>query len=203
MELTNESRPHPELVVIGASWGGLDAVSRLLALLPPALDCPLALVQHRGPQASELARLLGRHTAWPVREVDDKAPVAPGTVHVAPPGYHLLVQPDGFALSTEAPVRFSRPSIDVLFESAADTYGSRLVGVVLTGANDDGARGLARIGRVGGVTMVQDPATATRRDMPLAALTLVVPDVLADLDGLATALAAVCGTTPEPAEEAR
>jgi two-component system chemotaxis response regulator CheB len=200
MELTNDSRPRPQLVVIGASWGGLDAIGRLLASLPATLGCPLAIVQHRGPQVSELARLLGRHTSWPVREAEDKAPVTPGTVHVAPPGYHLLVQPDGFALSTEAPVRFSRPSIDVLFESAADTYGSRLVGVVLTGANDDAARGLARIHRAGGLTMVQDPDDAVRADMPRAALRLTTPHVVAPIEGLADALAEVCGVAPEPAE---
>jgi two-component system, chemotaxis family, protein-glutamate methylesterase/glutaminase len=194
MELNHDPRPGPELVVIGASWGGLEAVGRLLDLLPATLACPLALVQHRGPQVSQLARLLAQHTSWPVCEADDKQSIVPATVYLAPPGYHLLVQSGGFALSTEAPVRYSRPSIDVLFDSAADAYGPRLVGVLLTGANDDGARGLARIHAGGGLTMVQDPATAARPDMPAAALARMTPDLVAPVDGIAARLVEVCGT---------
>jgi two-component system chemotaxis response regulator CheB len=200
MELNHDPRPSPELVVLGASWGGLATVARLLEALPPSLPCAMALVQHLGPGASELARLLARHTTWPVREADDKERITPGRLYVAPPDYHLLVQVNGFALSTDAPLRHSRPSIDVLFESAADAFGARLAGVLLTGANDDGARGLARIQARGGVTIVQDPATATRPDMPRAALATITPDLVAPLEGIAAHLVELCGgTRAEPA----
>jgi two-component system chemotaxis response regulator CheB len=192
MELTPATRQEPELVVIGASWGGLDAVGHLLARLTPPLSCPMALVLHRSPRQSDLAALLARRTSLPVREADDKEAIAPGHIYVAPPGYHLLVQSGGFALSTEAPVRHSRPSIDVLFDSAADAYGPRLIGVLLTGANDDGARGLARIQARGGTTLVQDPTTAARDHMPRAALEHLSPDLVAPLDELAVALSDLC-----------
>jgi two-component system chemotaxis response regulator CheB len=192
MELNTDARPGPELVVIGASWGGLEAVGRLLDRLPASLDCAMALVQHRGPGISALAHLLATHTSWPVGEAEDKEVISPGKLYLAPPGYHLMVQSGGFALSTEAPLRYSRPSIDVLFDSAADAYGPRLVGVLLTGANDDGARGLARIQACGGVTLVQDPATATRPDMPRSALAIMTPDLVAPLEGIAARLTEVC-----------
>jgi two-component system chemotaxis response regulator CheB len=188
----------PRLVVIGASWGGLDAVAGLLDALPGPLAVPMVLVQHRGAQASELARLLGRHTVGPVCEADDKEAISPGRLYVAPPDYHLLVERGRFALSTEAPVRFSRPSIDVLFESAADSYGAAVVGVLLTGANDDGARGLAHIRARGGLVLVQDPATAARSDMPRAAIARLAPDLVAPLPDLSAALVELCGVQPAP-----
>ena len=187
----------PALAVIGTSWGGLLAVADLLDRLPAALACPIALVQHRGAHPSELAKLLARHTDWPVREADDKDTLDPGTLYVAPADYHLLVDRTGFALSTEAPVRFSRPSIDVLFHSAADAFGSRLVGVLLTGANEDGAAGLAHIQERGGYTLVQDPDTAARADMPQAALSRMTPDVVGSLAVLADHLTARCGLLGE------
>jgi two-component system chemotaxis response regulator CheB len=196
MELKHDSHLCPELVVFGASWGGLAAMGRLLELLPRSTRCGMALVQHRGPQASELASLLGRHTSWRVREADDKERICPGTLYVAPAGYHLMVDADSFALSTDAPLRYSRPSIDVLFESAADAFGSRLAAVLLTGANDDGSRGLARVKAQGGLTIVQDPETAARDDMPRAALALMTPDLVAPLDAIAAHLAELCGGEP-------
>jgi two-component system chemotaxis response regulator CheB len=200
MELNHDTRPRPELVVIGTSWGGLDAVGRLLDLLPASLPCAMVLVQHRGPKSSALAQLLGRHTSWPVADADDKETISFGKLYLAPPDYHLMIQSGGFALSTEAPLRYSRPSIDVLFESAAEAYGPRLAGVLLTGANDDGARGLARIQALGGLTLVQEPATATRSDMPRAALALMTPDLVAPLDGIAARLVEACGAGPTPPE---
>jgi two-component system chemotaxis response regulator CheB len=161
------------VVVIGSSWGGLEAMSALLEDLPDETETAVVLVQHRMDRPSELARLLGQHTGWPVCEAEDKEGIAPRHVYLAPPGYHLLVDGDRFALSTEGPVRNSRPSIDVLMESMAESFGPRLIAVVLTGANDDGARGLAEVVRRGGTAIVQDPETAERRTMPAAALDAV------------------------------
>lgn len=186
------------IVAIGCSWGGLEALSAVLEGIPDELPAAVVIVQHRMHRPSELANLLANHISWPVCEAEDKEGVGPRRVHLAPPGYHLLVDGDRFALSTEAPVRNSRPSVDVLFESVAEAYGPRVIGVVLTGANDDGARGLARIVDAGGLAIIQDPATAERRAMPQAAIdagidALVVP--LADLG--ATISRAVCDRTNE------
>jgi two-component system chemotaxis response regulator CheB len=149
-------------------------------------------VQHRAPAPSQLASLLARHTKWRVREIDDKDPIAPATLYVAPPGYHLYVERGRFDLSTEAPVRWSRPSIDVTFASAADAFAEDLVGVVLTGANADGAEGLARIDHRGGIALVQDPATAAQPTMPRAAIAAVPDAVVLDLDGIAAHLTGLC-----------
>jgi two-component system, chemotaxis family, protein-glutamate methylesterase/glutaminase len=164
-----------ELVVIGASWGGLRAVGELLAGLPEKLELAFAVAQHRGPDARRggLEELLQVHTAYPVREVSDKEPIEPGHVYLAPPDYHLLVDGDEFSLTVDEPVRFSRPSIDVFFESVADRFGPEAVGVVLTGANDDGAQGLRQIATRGGLAIVQDPRTAESPIMPRAALRAV------------------------------
>jgi two-component system chemotaxis response regulator CheB len=162
------------LVVVGASWGGLAALSRLVADVPADLAVPMAIVQHRSKESDcVLAQLLQDRSELRVREVDDKEPIVPGHVYVAPPDYHMLVdlvadQPF-FSLSVDPPVRYSRPSIDVTFMSAADAFGPRAVGVVLTGANEDGAAGLRRITDRGGHAIVQDPETAEIRTMPLAA----------------------------------
>jgi two-component system chemotaxis response regulator CheB len=161
------------VVVIGCSWGGLEAMSAILEGLPDETPAAVIIVQHRMDRPSELQTLLANHTSWPVCEADDKEGISPRRVYLAPPGYHTLVDGDRFALSTEAPVRNSRPSIDVLMESIASSFGPRAIGVVLTGANDDGARGLAEIVRHGGAAIVQDPETAQRRAMPEAALTRV------------------------------
>lgn len=192
MELSDDPRPVPELVAIGASWGGLDAIGQLLERLRHPLPYALALVQHRHANAADPSHLLARHTSLTVHEADDKDPVTPGTLHLAPPGYHLMVDGRTFALSTDAPVHHSRPSIDVLFESAADSYGPALVGVLLTGANHDGARGLRRVQQRGGVTVVQEPDTAERPAMPRAALAIMTPDLVAPIDGIADHLMSLC-----------
>lgn len=169
------------VVGVGCSWGGLDAVSTILSALPDDLEAAIVVVQHRMPGHSDLAGLLGDHTAWPVCEAEDKEGLSPGRVFLAPPGYHLLMDGDRFALSTEGAVQFSRPSIDVFFESVASSHGSRVLGVVLTGANADGAAGLAEIVRAGGAALVQDPATAVKREMPTAAHRAVPDAVVAPL----------------------
>lgn len=165
-----------ELVVIGTSWGGLHALRRVLGGLPANFDLPIVVVQHRHRDSDHLlVSLLQDNTALKVNEIEDKTALEPGGVYVAPAEYHVLVEVGQLQLSTEEPVRFSRPSIDVMFESAADAYGSRTIGVIMTGANDDGARGLRRIADRGGAAIIEDPATAESAIMPTAALKLV-PD---------------------------
>lgn len=161
-----------EVVVVGCSWGGLAALQALLAPLPRSFRAAVAIAQHRGAESADgmMAALLGIQTTLPVEEAEDKLEIMPGRVYLAPPDYHLLVEPGSVALSVDPPLNFSRPSIDVLLHSAADAYGRRVAGVVLTGSNADGALGLAQIAARGGTAIVQDPQTAERREMPDAAL---------------------------------
>jgi len=186
-----------DLVVVGCSWGGLAAASRLLALLPPEFCVPMVILQHRNEMPSPLSDLLARHTQRRVTEPDDKEELRPGQIYVAPPGYHLLLDKTRFSLATEAPVRYSRPSVDVLFESAASAFGDRLAAVVLTGANEDGAAGLARVAAAGGLTLVQDPETAERSTMPAAALAAVPDAQVGDIAALARILVAAAGHPQE------
>ena len=163
-----------DLVVVGTSWGGLSALRTLVAGLPPTFRMAVALVQHRHKESDHLLRtLLQERTSLEVCEVEDKMPLEHGRIYVAPPDYHTLVEPGHFSLSTEAPVRFSRPSIDVTFSSAADSYGHRTVGIVLTGANADGSEGLRRISDRGGMAIIQDPEGAESAMMPAAAVKAV------------------------------
>lgn len=162
------------LVVIGASQGGVQAVTELLRHLPADFTTPIAVTLHRERSSdSFLASALGRGVAFTVLEATDKAPLAPRHVFVAPADYHLLIERGHCALSTEPPVRFSRPSIDLLFESAADAYGPALTAIVLTGANDDGARGAVAVVQRHGCVLVQSPDTADTPVMPRAALAAV------------------------------
>jgi len=180
--------------VIGTSWGGLDAVSRLLDGLDDAVRQPIVVVQHRSPASEDgaLAHLLGHHTRRVVCDADDKTELEPYHVYLGPPDYHVLVEDGHIALSTDAPVQYARPSVDVLFESAADEYGERAIGIVLTGANDDGARGLARIKDCGGVAIVQDPSSSERRAMPDAAIAATAADAILPLDEIPKFLYGVC-----------
>lgn len=162
----------PAAVVIGASAGAVEALTALLPGLPADYPLPLAVVVHLPPdRESVLAELFASRCALKVKEAEDKELLNPGTVYFAPPNYHLQVEPDArLSLSSDEAVLYSRPSIDVLFETAADACGRSLAGVILTGANSDGANGLARIGAAGGIALVQDPATAVSGTMPQAAL---------------------------------
>lgn len=160
-------------VVIGGSAGSVASLLAIVKELPPAYRPAIFIAVHIPPDAkkSVLVDILQSHCQLAVSEAQDKEPVREGAVYVAPANYHLLVEASGsLALSVDDPVLFSRPSIDVLFESAADAYGSELVGVVLSGANHDGARGLGAIQKAGGMVMVEDPAAAYAPVMPLAAL---------------------------------
>ena len=163
----------PELIVIGTSLGGLNALTAILGDLPASLPVPMAVVQHRGVEPdSALASLLARRTKLRVMDAEDKMPLEPRSVYLAPPDYHLLVESRGvLALSTDPHVRSARPSIDVLFESAALVYGRSLVGVGLTGASIDGTDGLRAITARGGTAVIEDPQTAECSTMPSAALT--------------------------------
>ncbi len=182
------------IVAVGASWGGVHAIGVVLRGLPGDLPVPIVVAQHRGEEhPTRLAETLGRGAAIPVHEATDKEAPEPGHAYLAPPGYHLLVERGSLSLSTDGEVRFSRPSIDVLFESVADAYGPDAVGVILTGASDDGAAGLAHIRRRGGVTIVQEPATAERRTMPDAALAGGQPHRVLGLEEIAPFLVKVCG----------
>jgi two-component system, chemotaxis family, protein-glutamate methylesterase/glutaminase len=163
-----------EAIVIGGSAGALDALGAILPAFPAGFGVPIAVVLHLPPtKASHLVEVLAAKCALEVSEPDDKEPLAPGHVYVAPPNYHLLIeQRRVFSLSVDGLVHFSRPSIDVLFESAAEAYGPGLVGVLLTGANEDGAQGLASIKKAKGATIVQSPDTAPVPTMPRAGLHL-------------------------------
>lgn len=181
-----------EIVVIGTSWGGLRALKDLIGALPESYGIPLVIVQHRHRDSENiLAGLLQECTPLAVCEAEDKQPLLPGHIFVAPPDYHLLVEHGSLELSTEAPVRYSRPSIDVTFSSAADAYGDRAVGVVLTGANADGAQGLARIVARRGLAFVQDPAEAASPTMPTAAMKAVPAARVMGLRDIAAALGAL------------
>src|SRR4051794_15303747 len=165
----------PDVIVIGGSAGALEALLAIIPALPDALLAPIVIVIHLPTgQPNLVPELLARSTRRPVLEIEDKMPLQSNTVYVAPPNYHVLIERGRtLALSVDEPVQFSRPSIDVLFESAADSCGARASGVLLSGANDDGARGLARIAQAGGRVVIQDPATAAHPVMPAAAVRLI------------------------------
>ncbi len=182
-----------DLVAVGASWGGLDASCRLLSSIPVPTPVPLVLVLHRArtSDAAMLATVLRRCCGQRAVEAEDKSPLEPGVVLVAPPDYHLLVEDGVVSLSTEAPVNFSRPSIDVAFDSAAQEYTTGLVAVLLTGTGRDGADGIRAVKRRGGRTLVQDPASAERGDMPGSALATGAVDDIGTPEELGAMLSAM------------
>jgi two-component system chemotaxis response regulator CheB len=171
----------------------MHAVGRLLATFPPDCGLPLAVALHRSVDSTSrvLVDYLQRRSALPVEEAEDKAAIEPGHVYVAPPDYHLLVEPGSFALSVDAPVRQSRPSIDVLFESAADAYGDEVIAIVLTGANSDGAAGIRRVKEEGGATFAQDLSTAERTEMPGAAIATGAVDQVLTIEHIGAAVVAL------------
>ena len=162
-----------ELVVIGVSAGGLNALCELFGALPRDYAQAVVVIQHRSKESDQLCEVLADCSTIPVQEVTDKEPIVPGRVYLAPADYHLLIEADHLALDVDAPEMYSRPSIDVAFESAALSFGDRLIGIVMTGANHDGSRGLREIADRGGVAIVQDPETAEVKKMPRAALEAV------------------------------
>ncbi|WP_205509643.1 chemotaxis protein CheB [Longitalea arenae] len=161
-----------DAIVIGASAGGLYAMIEILRDLPAGFPLPIIVVQHRSKdERALLEEVLQQKSKIRIKQADEKELIEPGTVYFAPPDYHLLIEGDGsFSLSFDAPVNFSRPSIDVLFETAAEVYKEGLLGIILTGANKDGARGIQKISQAGGTTIAQLPETADYPAMPRAAI---------------------------------
>ena len=161
-----------EAIVIGGSAGGLDALLSIVPALPEQVSCPLVIVLHLPPaQPNLVPEILSRVCARAVHEAEDKMPLRNQTIYVAAPNYHLLIERNrSLSLSIDEPVHHSRPAIDVLFESAADAYGPAVAGLVLSGANQDGAEGLCQIRQAGGVAIVQAPATASSPMMPETAI---------------------------------
>ena len=182
-------------IVIGASAGGVEALGVLLPALPAQCRASVLIVVHMPRQRPSLLKdLFTARCALLIREAQDKQPLEPGTVYFAPPDYHLMVEPneDGnpsVALSVDEPVLFSRPSIDVLFESAAECWGRQLMGIILTGANSDGVRGLAAVSQAGGITVVQDPQEAVADTLPAGAVRTGLAQHVLPLPGIAALLA--------------
>ncbi|QEI08299.1 chemotaxis protein CheB [Pigmentiphaga aceris] len=186
-----------DAIVIGASTGGIDALGMLLPALPAALPASVMVVVHIPPQRdSLLPSLFQGKCALPVTEAESREPIRLGHVYFAPPDYHLMVESDRtWALSHDALVHYSRPSIDVLFETAAWSYGPRLLGILLTGANEDGARGMQAIAQAGGTTWAQSPDTALASVMPQSAIALGSVEHVLSLSQMASRLRNLCDTT--------
>lgn len=187
----------PELIVIGCSLGGMDALRTILTNLTRDFCVPIVVAQHRHRRSNEeLPAYFRRQTDLKVVDAEDKQWIAPGHVYLAPADYHLFIERNGvrgeLSLSVDDAVRFSRPSIDVLFESAAEAYGDRLIAIVLTGANEDGARGAARIKAFGGIVIAQDPSTAEAPAMPRSTIERVLVDQILRLEEIAPFLVEVC-----------
>ena len=185
-----------QLIAIGTSLGGMQALNTVLSVLPADFGIPIAVVQHRYRHSGELLpAIFGKNARLRVCDAEDRMPVIPGRVYIAPADYHLLVERGQFHVSVEPPVAYSRPSIDVLFESAADAYGDGGIAVVLTGSNSDGAHGVVRVKQRGGFVVVQDPATAEAPEMPRAAMDTGRADRVLPLDRIGTYLIDLCRTT--------
>lgn len=184
-----------EAVVMGASAGGLEALRFILGSLPDDFPLPIIIVQHRHPNSDDyLITCLNERCRLRVKEADEKGKIEGGIVYIAPPNYHLLIEEDRtFSLSVSAHVNYARPSVDVLFETASDTYGAKLIGVILTGANNDGSLGLKEVKEHGGRVIVQDPETAEAASMPKAALKATEVDDILSLDEIASFLCKLCG----------
>jgi two-component system chemotaxis response regulator CheB len=181
------------IVAVGTSLGGFEALKSVLGGLPADFPAAVAVVQHRSGDDSEgLVRLLTPHVALPMVEVEDKDEIAGGYIYLSPPNYHLVVERGYFALSADPPVMSARPSIDVLFESAADSFGGGVVGVLLTGMSRDGTAGLGKIKERGGFAVVQDPATAEGQTMPESAIASVAVDKVLPLAEIAPCLVELC-----------
>ena len=182
-----------DLIAVGCSLGGMHALQEILGGLPPTFCVPIVVVQHRHKASNEgLPAFFRRRTGLKVVDADDKQWIKPAHVYLAPADYHLLVAKGELNLSVDDAVRFSRPSIDVLFESAADAYGKRLLGLVLTGSNADGALGAVRIKSRGGTVIVQDPVSAEAPVMPQATIDAVQVDRILPLDQIASFLSDKC-----------
>lgn len=178
-----KSKKTYEVILMGASAGGLDALSKILPVLPAGFPLPILIVQHISPHSDNyLSAHLNRMSGIEVKEAEEKETLRAGVAYIAPPNYHLLLEENNtLSLSTDEKVNYSRPSIDVLFESAAYAKGGNIIAVILTGANHDGSEGAKLIKNKGGYIIVEDPTTAHVPVMPDAVLKLITPDLVADL----------------------
>ncbi|HYR87399.1 MAG TPA: chemotaxis protein CheB [Terriglobia bacterium] len=182
-----------QIITIGTSLGGFHALKTLLGVLPQDFPLPVAVVQHRSFEESDIfATLLASHLQLPVLEVEDKQRIEGGRIYICPANYHLLVERSQFALSTDAPVLYARPAIDVLFESAADSFADGVVGILLTGMSRDGSAGLRKIKEKGGYTVVQDPSTAEGRTMPQSAISSMLVDRVLPIDQIGPFVLQLC-----------
>jgi len=181
--------------VIGTSAGGIEALKEILGNIKPPLRVPLIIVQHLSPRyESYLPSIIEHIIGIPTKEVDEKELIKVNRIYIAPPNYHILIEKDfSFSLTTEARVSYARPSIDILFETAADAYKDTLIGVLLTGANHDGAMGLDMIHKTGGYTIVQQPSSAYAKEMPEAAIKMFHPDEVLDLKAIGIRLNQLIG----------
>jgi two-component system chemotaxis response regulator CheB len=175
-----------EAIVIGVSSGGMNAMKVIFSLLPKNFNTPVIIVQHIGKQSNnKWIELINNTSNICIKEADEKEKITQGIAYVAPPNYHLLIEKTKtFSLTVDERVNFARPSIDVLFESAAEAFKSKLIGVILTGSNTDGTKGLKRIKECGGVTIVQDPSTAESDYMPASAIAAMQVDYILPLEGI-------------------
>src|ERR1035437_7782857 len=169
-----------EAIVIGVSSGGMNVMKIMFSLLPKNFNTPIIIVQHISPRSdNQWIKLLNEKSNLPIKEADEKEKIEKGNVYIAPPNYHLLIEKNKtFSLTIDERVNFARPSIDVLFESAAEAYKNKLIGIVLTGSNNDGTNGIKRIKECGGLTIIQDPETAESAYMPKSALDAIQPDYI-------------------------
>ena len=173
-----------EAIVIGVSSGGMNAMKVLFSILPKNFNTPIIIVQHISPHSeNQWIKLLNYTSNLPLKEADEKEKIENGKVYIAPPNYHLMIERDKtFSLTVDEPVNFARPSIDVLFESAAEAYMDKLIGVILTGSNSDGTVGFKKINEYGGLTIAQDPKTAESACMPASAIAAIKPDYIISLE---------------------
>ena len=175
-----------EAIVIGTSSGGMNALNFLCSALPVDFSIPIIIVQHIGPHSdNQWIKLLNINSKLSLKEVDEKEKIENGNVYIAPPNYHLLIEKDRtFSLTIDERVNYSRPSIDVLFESAAEAYKNKLIGVILTGSNNDGTNGIKRVIECGGLAIIQNPETAESAYMPKSAIAAIKPDYILSLEGI-------------------
>lgn len=182
-----------EAIVVGISSGGMNLLKIMFSSLPTDFNTPIIIVQHVGANSnSHWIKLLNEKSNLNLKEADEKEKIENGTVYFAPPNYHLLIEKDRtFSLTIDERVNFARPSIDVLFESAAEAYKNTLIGIVLTGSNNDGNQGIKRIKECGGLIIIQDPTTAESPYMPSSALTFVESDHILSIENIIALLIAL------------
>ena len=175
-----------EAIVIGVSAGGMNAIKTLCTLLPKGFRIPIVILQHVSPRSdSEWVKLLNNKSHLNIKEADEKEKIGSATVYIAPPNYHLLIEEDKtFSFTIDERINFARPSIDVLFETAAEIYKNKLIGIVLTGSNSDGTNGIKRIAECGGLTIIQNPETAESPFMPASALGAIKPDHVLNMEDI-------------------